>query len=128
MVGAFEGLVVERVIGAWGLGNETDFGEFLVLGFVLAEGIHFREFVDFILIDFGVGFDFEVFDNKESTVHEEINLVELSIDINNGVCLFKGFEGEVNDELLFFEESKFLELGREVPKSNHWPQGNWWFS
>jgi hypothetical protein len=110
VVGTFEGLAVERVVGAWGLGNETDFGECLVLGFVLAEGIHFREFVDFILINFGVGFDFEVFDNKESTVHKEIHLVDSSVDIYNGVCLFKGFEGEVNDELLFFEESKFLEL------------------
>jgi hypothetical protein len=112
VVGTFEGLVVKRVVCALGLCNETDFGELMVLGFVLAKGIHFGEFVDLILISFGVVFGFEVFDNKEPTVHKKVNLIDLSININNDVCLFKGFKGEMNDELLFFEESKFLELPR----------------
>ena len=57
-------------------------------------------------------FGFEVFDNKKPTVHKKVNLIDLSIYINNDVCLFKGFKGEMNDELLFFKKSKFLELTR----------------
>ena len=37
VVGTFEGLVVERVVGSWGLGNETDFGKFMILCFILAK-------------------------------------------------------------------------------------------
>ena len=53
-------------------------------------------------------FGFKVFDNKKPTVHKKVNLIDLSIYINNDVCLFKGFKGEMNDELLFFKKSKFL--------------------